>query len=219
MPSAVNTASKELVNLPARSLIRNLTEAAVAEVHQDVAGCLGRPGAVRVRGDADQVNPAGAPVQRAVHMGERLTPVAHARNAGRPSAQVKLTHYPGTQFHINPLLAIGRSAWLLLTCFRAGCFRLISVARGASSERNAAYFYTQRPEVERACMRRQRCRAGLCGGARRFGSSAAARQRLACRQGGRRPGDLAPGTGGQPPGACQGRRPAGQDRQPRSEGS
>ncbi len=28
MPSAVNTASKELVNRPARSLIRNLTEAA-----------------------------------------------------------------------------------------------------------------------------------------------------------------------------------------------
>ena len=28
MPSAVNTASKELVNWPARSLIRNLTEAA-----------------------------------------------------------------------------------------------------------------------------------------------------------------------------------------------
>jgi hypothetical protein len=60
IPSAVNTSSKELVNWPARSLIRNLTEAALAEVHQDVPGCLRCPGAVRVRGDAGQVYPAGA---------------------------------------------------------------------------------------------------------------------------------------------------------------
>ncbi len=33
---AVNTASKELVNWPARSLIRNLTEAACWQVHQEI---------------------------------------------------------------------------------------------------------------------------------------------------------------------------------------
>ena len=61
MPSAVNTASKELVNWPARSLIRNLTGGrALSEVHQEVAGCLRCPGAVRVGGDAGQVDAAGA---------------------------------------------------------------------------------------------------------------------------------------------------------------
>src|ERR1019366_6685426 len=50
------------------------------EVHQDVAGCLGRPGAVRVGGDAGQVNAAGAVLdddqgvnateQHGVHMDE-----------------------------------------------------------------------------------------------------------------------------------------------------
>jgi hypothetical protein len=33
---------------------------ALAEVRQEVTGCLCRPGAVRVRGDAGQVNPAGS---------------------------------------------------------------------------------------------------------------------------------------------------------------
>jgi hypothetical protein len=33
---------------------------ALAEVHQEAAGCLCRPRAVRIRGDAGQVNPAGA---------------------------------------------------------------------------------------------------------------------------------------------------------------
>jgi hypothetical protein len=60
IPSAVNTASKELVNWPARPLIRNLTEVALPEVHQEVAGRLGCPGAVRVRGDAGQVDTSGA---------------------------------------------------------------------------------------------------------------------------------------------------------------
>src|SRR5256885_1210056 len=60
MPSAVNTASKAPANWPARSLIRNLTEAARPGVHQDVAGCLGCPRAVMVRGEAGQVNAAGA---------------------------------------------------------------------------------------------------------------------------------------------------------------
>lgn len=60
-PAAVNTASKEPVNWPARSLIRNLTEAArCPRSHQKVAGCLRCPGAVGVRGDAGQVNAAGA---------------------------------------------------------------------------------------------------------------------------------------------------------------
>ncbi len=61
MPSAVNTASKELVNWPARSLIRNLGGGrALPEVHQDVAGCLRCPRAVRVGGDAGQVDATGA---------------------------------------------------------------------------------------------------------------------------------------------------------------
>jgi len=48
------------VNWPARSLIKNLTEAALAQVHQEVAGRLRYPCAVRAGGDAGQVNPAGA---------------------------------------------------------------------------------------------------------------------------------------------------------------
>ncbi len=61
MPFAVNTASKKPVNWPARSLIRNLTEAARwPRVHQEVAGCLGRPRAVRIRGDAGEMDAAGA---------------------------------------------------------------------------------------------------------------------------------------------------------------
>jgi hypothetical protein len=61
MPSAVNTASNELVNWPARSLIRNFTEAARwPQVHQEIAGYLRGPCAVGVRGDAGGVGTAGA---------------------------------------------------------------------------------------------------------------------------------------------------------------
>src|ERR1019366_1016237 len=60
IPSAWNTASKEPVNWPARSLIRNLMEAALAEVHQEVTGCLGCPRGIGIRGDAREVNAAGA---------------------------------------------------------------------------------------------------------------------------------------------------------------
>ena len=81
MPSAVNTASKELVNWPARSLTRNLTEVARCPgSHQDVAGCLRCPGAVRVGGDVGQVDAAGAvldddqgveaPEEHGVHLDE-----------------------------------------------------------------------------------------------------------------------------------------------------
>jgi len=88
----------------------------VAEVHQDVAGCLRRPGAVRVRGDAGQVNPAGAvldhdqcvdaPQQHGVHVdevdcedaaglrGQELLP-GRARAAGRgidPGGAQNLPH-------------------------------------------------------------------------------------------------------------------------------
>jgi hypothetical protein len=61
-PAAVNTASKEPVNCPARSLIRNLTcvAGALAEVHEGVTRRLSCPCAVRVRGDASQVGAAGA---------------------------------------------------------------------------------------------------------------------------------------------------------------
>jgi len=61
MPAAVNTASKEPVNWPARSLTRNLTEAARwPRFGREVAACLCRPRAVRVGGDACQVDAAGA---------------------------------------------------------------------------------------------------------------------------------------------------------------
>jgi hypothetical protein len=60
MPSAWNTASKEPVNWPARSLIRNLTESLLAQVHQEVTRRLRCPGALRVRGDAGQVGATGA---------------------------------------------------------------------------------------------------------------------------------------------------------------
>jgi hypothetical protein len=81
MPSAVNTASKEPVNWPARSLIRNLIEVVSwpGSIRKLRATCV-VPRAVRVRGDAGQVNPAGAvldddqgieaPEQHGVHMDE-----------------------------------------------------------------------------------------------------------------------------------------------------
>ncbi len=59
MPSASNTASKASVNWPARFVIRNLTGAAPLEVHQEVAGCLCRPRAAGIGGDAGQVDAAG----------------------------------------------------------------------------------------------------------------------------------------------------------------
>jgi hypothetical protein len=59
--SAVNAASKEPVNLacgiPDQELDRSRQ---LAQVHQEVTRCLGRPHAVGVRGDAGQVRPAGA---------------------------------------------------------------------------------------------------------------------------------------------------------------
>ena len=81
MPSALNTASKEPVNWPARSLIRNLTEAARwPRSIRKLRACLCRPRAVGVGGDAGQVNAAGAvldddqgveaPQQHGVHVDE-----------------------------------------------------------------------------------------------------------------------------------------------------
>src|ERR1017187_7610752 len=90
IPSAVNTASKASVNWPARSLIRNLTEAArcprsirtlraACVVHAASVG-LCRPRGVRVGGDAGQVNAASGmldddqgvdtPQEHGVHMDE-----------------------------------------------------------------------------------------------------------------------------------------------------
>ena len=51
-PTAVNTASKAAVNLASRSRIRNWKRRRVVEVHQQVAGLLGHPGAGGVGGDA-----------------------------------------------------------------------------------------------------------------------------------------------------------------------
>ena len=81
MPSAVSTASKELVNWPARSLIRNLTEAArwPRSIRKLRAACVVHAPS-GVRGDAGQVSPAGAvldhdqrvdaPQQHGVHVDE-----------------------------------------------------------------------------------------------------------------------------------------------------
>jgi hypothetical protein len=60
MPFAVNTVSRELVNWPARSLIKNLTE--VARTPRP-SGSYGLPVSSvrgRVRGDVGEVNAAGA---------------------------------------------------------------------------------------------------------------------------------------------------------------
>jgi len=101
----VNTASKESVNCPARSRIRDLDAVgALAEVHEEVTRCLSCPRAVRVCGDAAQVSAAGAvldddqrvqaPQEHGIHVheaggddaaslgGEELLP-CRARPAGR----------------------------------------------------------------------------------------------------------------------------------------
>ena len=60
MPSPVNTASKELVNWPARSLIRNLTVVTRVPRSSRTLRAACRPCAVGVSGDVGQVNAAGA---------------------------------------------------------------------------------------------------------------------------------------------------------------
>ena len=52
MPSAWNAASKESVNWPAVPDQELDGRRERAEAHQEVTGCLRRPGAVKVRGDA-----------------------------------------------------------------------------------------------------------------------------------------------------------------------
>ena len=54
----VNTASKAAVNLLSRSRIKNRLLGAVAELHQQVAGLLGDPGAGGVGGDPGDVHAA-----------------------------------------------------------------------------------------------------------------------------------------------------------------
>ena len=57
---AVKTASKAAVNLASRSRMRNRKRlAGVVEVHEQVAGLLGQPGAGGVGGDAEDVHAAG----------------------------------------------------------------------------------------------------------------------------------------------------------------
>jgi hypothetical protein len=61
MSAPVNTASKAAVNLLSRSRIRKPELlGAVAEVHQQVAGLLGDPGAGGLSGDPREVYPAAA---------------------------------------------------------------------------------------------------------------------------------------------------------------
>ena len=60
MSAAVKTASNAAVNLASRSRIRNRKRlAGVVEVHEQVAGLLGQPGAGGMRGDAEDVYAAG----------------------------------------------------------------------------------------------------------------------------------------------------------------
>ena len=54
------TASNAAVNLPSRSRMRNRNGGGVVEVHEEVAGLLGQPGAGRVGGDAEDVHAAVA---------------------------------------------------------------------------------------------------------------------------------------------------------------
>ena len=82
MPSAVNTASKEPMNWPARSPDQELDRSRVlAEVHQEVAGCLCHPRTVRVGGDAGQVDATGAVLDDDVGSveSERHEPAARTR--------------------------------------------------------------------------------------------------------------------------------------------
>ncbi len=61
MPSAVNTASKGLSELPCTIPDQELDRSgALAEAHRKIARYLCRPRAVGVRGDAGQVSAAGA---------------------------------------------------------------------------------------------------------------------------------------------------------------
>ena len=60
MSMAVKTASNAAVNLASRSRMRNRKRlAGVVEVHEQVAGLLGQPGAGGVGGDAEDVHAAG----------------------------------------------------------------------------------------------------------------------------------------------------------------
>jgi hypothetical protein len=57
---AVNTASNAAVNLASRSRMRNRKPlTGVVEIHEQVAGQLGQPGAGRVGGDTEDVHAAG----------------------------------------------------------------------------------------------------------------------------------------------------------------
>ena len=59
MSVAVKTASNAAVNLASRSRMRNRKRlAGVVEVHEQVAGLLGHPGAGGMRGDPEDVHPA-----------------------------------------------------------------------------------------------------------------------------------------------------------------
>jgi len=61
MPASPSTASNEAVNCPVRSRTRNRKPWDVfAEVHEEVAGLLGGPGSVGMRGDAQDVQGAVA---------------------------------------------------------------------------------------------------------------------------------------------------------------
>lgn len=64
MPTAVKTASKPAVNFASRSRSRNRKRVgALVELRQQVAGLLEDPGAGRVRGDTDDVDPAAGRLQ------------------------------------------------------------------------------------------------------------------------------------------------------------
>jgi hypothetical protein len=100
IPSAVNTASKEPVNWPARSRIRNLIGSrALAEVHQDVGRRLCRPRAVRVRVDAGEVNAAGAVLDDDQGIASPLEHGVHTKSAARMPRACAVRNC----FHVGPV--------------------------------------------------------------------------------------------------------------------
>jgi len=101
MPAAVNTASKESVNCPARSLIRNLTEAArwpgsVRKLR--AAGVVHEPPGVR--GDAGQVSAAGAVLDNDQGMIRRSSTVS---TGTKPAARMPRPCAVSNCLHAGPV--------------------------------------------------------------------------------------------------------------------
>jgi hypothetical protein len=146
MPASANTASNAAANCPARSRTRNRPEVCdvVAEVHHQVARLLRGPGAVGVRGHAQDVQVAVADLEyeqdvespqrdRAVDV-----EVVDGEHAGRLRAQELPPAGPSSGFPA-PSAPPARRGRRRSGAVRAGSDRSISCARvgGASAESRA----------------------------------------------------------------------------------